>query len=73
MIIKSIAMNKIIFKTMNTPQFKTRNAPFFHVSVLLHGYKINSIKASNLVSTVIFERLSVWTESGMSQRLIASV
>ena len=30
--IKSINMNKILFKTMNTPEFKTRNAKFVYVS-----------------------------------------
>ena len=29
--IESINMNEIIFKTVNTPQFKTRNTPFVYV------------------------------------------
>ena len=51
LMIKSINMNKIIFKARNTPQFKTRNA--LYVSEWQYGYRINYIKASNLVSTVI--------------------
>ena len=54
LMIKSINMNKIIFKTMNTPQFKTRNTHFVYVSEWHYGYGINYIKASNLVSSVIF-------------------
>ena len=64
-------MNKIILRTMNTPQFKMRNAPFVFVSERLHDYRINYIKTSNLVSTIIvFKRLSVWAVSVISQRLI---